>query len=221
MINYIIQAKNPQVLAITPLLPGHSISKETKIGLKRNDIEYSWISYTSNNNIPTNVTLALAAYEARAKIPPYVIIIDRDIDPSRNMLTALHRTLQYAPDDIAYCYCNFKFTGVVNAQFWDLQFDPMKLLSANYISSNSMIRYDKLLEVGGFVTDNKYKRLLDWALWLKFLSYGYHGILNNTVHFIAKSETTSVSAGTQLEYREKYALVYNDFVKPMLQGLIY
>lgn len=208
------------ILAITPLLPGHKISKETKIGLKRSDISFNWASFESSANIPINVTRGIEEFKHRYKEPKYVIIIDRDIIPNRNMLMKLHRDLSRAEDNIAYCYCGFEFKGSVNAKFYGLEFDPMKLLNSNYISSNSMIKYDKLKEIGGFVIDNKYKRLLDWALWLKFLAAGYHGILCKDTRFIAIADENSVSAGTREEYKEKYHSVKEDFIKPMLDGLI-
>ena len=83
-----------------------------------------------------------------------------------------------------------------------------------------MINYEKLKEIGGFVKDDKYRRLLDWALWLKFLAAGYHGVLCQTASFIAMSDENTVSAGTKEDYRLKYARVKEDFVKPLLDGLI-
>jgi|WetSurMetagenome_2_1015567.scaffolds.fasta_scaffold05946_3 hypothetical protein len=211
---------NSDILAITPLLPGHKISKETKIGLKRSDIPFNWICFESSANIPINVTAGIEEFKRRYKEPNYIIIIDRDIIPNRNMLMKLHRDLSRSEDNIAYCYCGFEFKGTINDKFYGLTFDPINLLNSNYISSNSMIKYNKLKEVGGFVTDNKYKRLLDWALWLKFLSAGYHGILCKDTRFIAVSEPSSISAGTREEYRRVYKQIKEDFVKPMLDGLI-
>jgi hypothetical protein len=208
------------ILAITPLLPGHKISKETKIGLKRSDCLFSWVSYESSNNIPTNVSAGIEEFKRRYKKPKYVIIIDRDIIPCRNMLMKMEQTLSRANNEIVYCYANFEFAGEVNARFYGLEFEPMKLLNSNYISSNSLIKYDKLTEIGGFITDNKYKRLLDWALWLTFLKHGYYGILCKEANFIAMSDKNSVSAGTQEEYKLKYKLIKEDIIKPMLDGLI-
>jgi len=213
-------AQNSDILAITPLLPGHKISKETKIGLKRSDILFNWVSYEANQNIPTNVTCGIEEFKRRYKDPKFVMIIDRDIIPNRNMLRKIRETLHRTGDDIAYCYANFEFKGTVNARFVGLEFNPMNLLNSNYISSNSMIKYEKLKEVGGFVTDNKYRRLLDWALWLKFLAAGYHGILCKDAYFIAISDENTVSAGTKEDYQSKYLRVKEDFVKPMLDELI-
>jgi hypothetical protein len=213
-------AQNSEILAITPLLPGHKISKETKVGLKRSDDLFNWVSFEGKNNIPTNVTYGIEEFKRRYKRPKYVIIIDNDIIPGRNMLTKMCQLLSRTKDDIAYCYANFEFTGTINAKFHGLKFDPMQLLNANYISSNSMIKYDMLVEVGGFVTDDKYKRLLDWALWLKFLSVGKHGILCPDAHFVAMSDENTISAGTKEDYQLKYNRVREDFIAPMLDGLI-
>jgi hypothetical protein len=212
--------QNSDILAITPLLPGHKISKETKVGLKRSDNLFSWVSHESSANIPTNVTAGIEEFKRRYKSPKFVIIIDRDIIPCRNMIGKMEHTLSRASDEVAYCYANFEFKGEVNARFYDLEFEPMKLLNANYISSNSLIKYDKLLEISGFITDNKYKRLLDWALWLTFLKYGYYGILCKEANFIAMSDKDSISAGTKLEYQEKYKLIKEEIIRPMVDGLI-
>ena len=212
--------KAADVLVVTPLLPGHKISKETKIGLKRCDIPFSWVSFEGQNNIPTNVTYGMKAFQKKHPMTRYVILIDRDILPGRNMLRKMKEELDRSTDNIAYCYAGFEFKGTVNAQFYNTTFDPMQLLNGNYISSNSMIKYDKLMEIGGFITDNKYKRLLDWALWLKFLAAGYHGILCRNTQFVAISDENTISAGTKEDYREKYKLVKEDFVAPMLDGLI-
>lgn len=217
MLNIILEDPKSEVLCVTPLLPGHKIRKETKIGIKRNDIPLSWISYEGQNNIPTNVSKGIAEYH---KEPKFVIIIDRDIDPSRNMIKNMYDLLVKTPNQIAYCYCNFEFKGSINAKFVNIPYDPLRLLKSNYISSNSLIKYDKLKEIGGFITDNKYRRLLDWALWLKFLSSGYYGVLCTKSYFIAPTDERSVSAGSQEEYRQKYQLVHRDFIAPLTEGLI-
>ena len=222
MFSVLQKCKDPQLLVLTPLLPNHKISKETKTHLKRNDIEFDWVSYASHNNIPTNASLALENY--KKKFPNqkinYIIMIDRDIIPSRNMLYNMYNTLSKSKKDVAYCYCNFEFRGKVNRAFKHIEFNAINLLRSNYISSNSMIKLDKLEEIGGFVIDPDLKRLLDWALWLKFLNAGYSGILCNSVSFIAESKTGDVSTGSDHEYWTKYKLVKERFIDPMLEGLI-
>lgn len=222
MFSVINKVQSPDVLVVTPLLPGHFISKETKIGLKRNDLAFDWVSFSGHNNIPTNATLGLQEYIRRFhKAPKYMIMIDRDIVPSRNMLKNMYETLSRSKDEVAYCYSGFEFKGAINARFTGLEFDSMKLLDANYISSNSMIKVDKLEEVGGFVTDEDLVRLLDWALWLKFLSFGYVGVLCPNSFFTAISSEESVSARSNEDYRIKYQRVKERFIEPMLHGIVF
>jgi hypothetical protein len=217
MFNYIVKNNNKvELLIITPLLPNHKISKETKIGLKRNEVKFDWISYSGNNNIPTNFDLGLTEYLNSNKKPKYVMMVDNDIKPSRYMLDNMVSVLDRTDDDIAYCYVDFEFKGEVNQGFKNIQFDPIRLTKHNYISSNSMIKLDKLIEIGGVVKDSTYQRLLDWVLWLKFLSFGYHGILSLKGSFIAISNKGSISSRSDEDYKLKYNLVYNDFIKPML-----
>jgi hypothetical protein len=75
-----------------------------------------------------------------------------------------------------------------------------------------------LNDVGGFVTNNRYKRLLDWCLWLKFFSKGYIGKACENASFIAVSKEDDVSAGSLEEFNLKKGRVFNDFIKPIIDG---
>jgi hypothetical protein len=219
MLKYIIKVKKPELLVVTPLYTGHKISRDVKINLKRNNVDFNWISYESVYNTARNFAEGISAYLLDNPEPKYVMMVDRDIIPSRHMLDKMLETLEQS--DSAYCYCNFEFVGVVNRKFYNIQFDPMKLLNHNYISSNSMIKYDKLKEIGGIVVDDKYKRLLDWALWLKFLNHGYYGVLCDGTSFVALANEKSISAGTDEEYKLKVQLIKEDFIKPLLDGVVF
>jgi len=221
MFNIIQKVNAPDALVVTPLLPGHKIFRDTKINLKRCDLAFDWVSYVGHNNIPANATLGLQEYIKRfSKTPKYMIMIDRDIIPSRNMLKYMFDTLENSSEEVAYCYSSFEFKGAINARFVGLEFDPLKLLESNYISSNSMIKIDKLQEIGGFVIDQDLVRLLDWALWLKFLHYGYVGVLCKSSFFTAISSPDSVSARGREDYALKYGRVRDRFVRPLLDGLV-
>jgi hypothetical protein len=213
--------KNPELLVVTPLFTGHKISKETKINLLRNDIDFTWISYESGGNTAENFSDGIKAYRKKFTDPKYVMMVDRDIIPSRHMLDSMYETIRKTDDNIAFCYCNFEFSGAVNQRFHNIPYDPMRLIQGNYISSNSMIKLDKLDDIGGVVTDNKYKRLLDWALWLQFLTYGYYGVLCHKTSFIAISEPSSVSSGTAIDYNIKKSLIKQDFIEPLLGGIVF
>jgi hypothetical protein len=80
-----------------------------------------------------------------------------------------------------------------------------------------MIKYDYLEFIEGPVRNDMYKRLLDWALWLKFFQYGYYGIPCPTAHFVAYSGPEDISAGTAQDYQIKHRRVHRDFVMPILQ----
>lgn len=207
------ESKDPRIIVVTPLLPGDKISKDTKRSIKRNSIEYSWITSTGNNNIPTNVELGLKWYLKR-KRPDYVLPLDNDIILGRYMLDRL----VYRMDKVkkGYCFASFKFQGYTNVEFKNDDFDISKLLQSNYISSNSLIHIDSLIKIGWFVKDEKYKRLLDWALWLKFLLHGYGGIPCPEAKFIAISSEKDISSQGSEDYKIKSKRVIQDFVKPFV-----
>ena len=213
MLKIIKQTKNPKYLVITPLKNGDKISKITKKSINRNRHQFDWISYQSNNNIPTNTELALKEY----KYIRYIIKIDNDINANRNMLDKMYNVLHTMPKHIAYCYPKFKYLlpNGKSIDFTDNIFNVERLLKSNYITSNSMIDRYKLDEIGGFVTDNKYVRLLDWALWLKFLYYGYIGVPSNT-GFVTALNDNNISARGNEDYKEKHKRVYDDFVLPIM-----
>lgn len=205
---------------VTPLLTGHKISRETKIGVLRNNMNFTWVSYEGKENTAKNYADGIKVYRDKYFSPKYVMMVDRDIIPSRQMLDRMYDTLRKTDRYTAFCYCNFEFKGAVNKRFYDIEYDPIQLLRGNFLSSNTMIKLDKLDEIGGVVTDDKYKRLLDWCLWLQFLSFGYYGILCQDANFIAMSDKESVSARSTEDYKQKYRLVRRDFIDPLLDGII-
>jgi hypothetical protein len=207
-----------KIIVVTPLWEGHKISRETKVSIKRNKYPFTWVSAEGRNNIPTNAFGGLDWYlTKRGKCPDYYIMIDRDVDMGRHMLDRLYDKLSKAPHNIAYAYASFKFQGAVNQEFPAVQWDINKLLLHNYISSNSMFKTNAIYEVG-LVTDEKYKRLLDWAFLLKlFLERGYMGIPCPDANFVAQSSPSSISAGTPQDYDAKRRLIIEDFCKPILE----
>lgn len=213
-------SKNPKVLVVTPLLPEHKVSKITKKTLKRNDTPFSWVSYSGENNIPTNAQKGINEYQRRWGTVSYFLMIDRDIEAGRHLIDKMYKNLERSNDDVAYCYASFEFKGYVNASFPADKFDMIRLLEGNYISSNSMIKMSCLEEVGGLITDEQYKRLLDWALWLKFLQHGYSGIPCSDAYFIAYSDKEDISAGTKEDYKIKWQRVRRDFAMPVINNLM-
>jgi hypothetical protein len=213
------ESANAKVLVITPLLPEHKISKETKKTIKRNKVPFVWISYEGSDNIPTNVQNGLNEFRKYKKgdIPEFLLPLDRDIVLGRGMIDKLCISLNMLPPEVAYVYANFEFKGAVNRKFPAQTFDINKLVFNNYISSNSLIRTKALRDIGGFVTDDKYKRLLDWALWLKFYQNGYIGMPCPIANFIAVSSEDDISAGTEEDFELKRRRVMSDFVKPIVE----
>ena len=214
------ECKKPEILVVTPLLPDHKVSKITRKTVKRNNIPFYWVSSEGNNNIPTNAQAGIDWYKKKfGNLPMYYIMIDRDIEMGRNMLDRLHETLIYnlMDDRIGYCYATFQFKGHINHDFPAMPFDINRLVQGNYISSNTMFRSD-VIEKVGLVTDDKYKRLLDYAFLLKCFAGGYMGVPEPNAWFIAHSTKNDISAGSQDDYKLKYMRVYEDFIKPLIKN---
>ena len=220
-IKIVKKCKSPKILVSTPLLPGHKISKVTKKTLKRNDIDYDWLSCTDNQNIPTNHISCMDWYKKNfGELPRYVFFLDRDIDLGRHALDKLYNVIEdnsYRSDIIiGYAYASFKYTGYVNHDFPAVPFDPRRLLQANYISSNSLY-LTEIIEKVGLVTDNKYKRLLDWAFLIKCLGQGIVGVPCPQATFKVVSTPDDISSGGNSDYNLKYSRVYEDFIKPLFK----
>jgi hypothetical protein len=211
MIKYLVKHHKPEILVITPLLTGHKVSKECKKTLKRNKTPFEWITYMGPGNPCKNSQLALNKYKGDKPLPPYIIKIDNDIICQRRMLDTMKSTLDKAPDKAAYCYCSFEFRGAYDISFPAIPFDIDKLRHTNYISSCSLMDTEKFLEVGQWITNNEGFRLLDWALWLKYLKHGYIGEPTTKTSFMAATTERSVSAGSNEEYHKKKAWVIKNF----------
>jgi len=209
--------KNPKVLVVTPLLPGHKISRDTKITIKRNNTPILWLLSEGNNNIPTNIQNGLNWYKENVKDKiPYILPLDRDIVLGRSMIDRMVFVLDIVPDNVAFTYANFEFKGVVDRSFPAIPYDINLLLQNNYISSNSLIKIDKLNIIGGFVTEEKYRRLLDWVLWLRFFDYGYVGLPTPNANFVAISSSEDISAGTNEDFIKKRSLILHEVIKPIM-----
>ena len=215
VIKIVKECNNPKILVITPLLPGHKISKETKKTIKRNDVKFKWIASIGKNNIPTNVELGMNWYWRTYKtLPPFVFPLDNDIILGRKILDKLLNKLEFSDEDIAFSYASFEFKGTVNKAFPADPYDIKRLMEGNYISSNSLFKSYVVFNVG-FVTDDMYKRLLDYAMILKLFGAGYKGIPCPEANFIAISTKNDISAGSETDYWIKYNRVKRDFIQPL------
>ena len=215
-VKIITNCKNPEILVSTPLLPGHKISKITKKTLKRNDINYIWLSSSGDNNIPTNHIGCMEWYKKNiGKLPPYMFFLDRDINLGRHALDRLHNSLvkeSLRSDSIyGYAYASFKYTGYIKHEFPAVPFDPRKLLQSNYISSNSLY-CTEVIEKVGLVTDDKYRRLLDWAFLIKCFGQGIIGTPCPSATFEVISTKDDISSGDNDDYLLKHSRVHEDFI---------
>lgn len=217
MIKIIQETKNPEILLVTPLLPGHKLSGITKKTLKRNKVPFAWILSEGNQNIPKNALEGILWYKNKyGKLPPYYMMIDRDIEAGRGLLDRLHARLDETGLNIGFAYATFQFKGHVNHDFPAIPYDINRLIQCNYISSNSMWK-SSVIEHVGLVTDDQYKRLLDWAFLLKAFKYGYVGVPEHKAWFIAHSTKDDISAGDNKDYQVKYQRVWQDFIQPLLK----
>lgn len=210
--------KNPVFCVITPLLPGDKISKDTKITVKRNDYPFIWAAYESENNVAKNFKLGIQEIQQLRnvmfgikKLPDFIIKVDNDTVWRRNTLDHMVDTLKEANENVAYSYVSFEYKGSINKAFPAVPFDSDKLRRMNYISSNSMFR-TKILQEIPLVDDDKYKRLLDWAYYLKLLNNGYIGIPCERGYFVANSSSDSISSGSKEDFIKKYKRVVEDFI---------
>ena len=217
MYRVIKKVKSPKYLVITPLKSGDKISKKTKKGVKKNKLPFDWVYYEGDNNIPINTTLALEQYRKKCGHGvDYIIKVDNDVYMDNGLLDEMYYVLKNSGDDVGYAYCGFSFIHELGMKTtFNKEFTVSDLLQHNYISSNSMIKFDALDKVGGFVTDEKYERLLDWALWLKFLYYGYRGVRIGIKGFETPLNKDGVSARGRNDYQIKRQRVIQDFVLPI------
>jgi len=217
MLKILKEHKNPEILVMTPLGPDRKISTETRTSIKRNDIPFTWASFEGDGKHAANVQSGLEAYLAKYRtLPKFFQIIDDDIILGRHMLDRLHSKIIDTPQMIAFVFCPFSYRGHINVSFPAQVYDINKLLTNNYISSNSLYKSEVLMSVGGFVTEYKYHRLSDWAMWLGLFRQGYAGVLCDTTSFVAISKPTDISAGSIEEYETTRNLIINDFARPLV-----
>ena len=211
----VTESKDPKILVVTPLLPGHKISKETKKTIKRNDVPYTWITSEGNNNIPTNLKLGLEWFNP---LPPFYFMLDNDIILGRGILDRLVRKLEKEPYFVAFTYASFQFKGTVNQAFPAMPYNIERLLQHNYISSNSLFRSDVVMKIG-LVTEQYLERLLDWAMILKLYYHGYIGMPTPEANFIAVSTPKDISARSSDDYNIKRFRVLKKYGEPIINDM--
>lgn len=112
----------------------------------------------------------------------FVLFSDNDISWKENALEVLLWTLRRFKL-ASYSYGRFKVGDVI----WGHQmFNPVKLLTANYISTMSLLRSDDFRLCGGF--DESIKGFQDWDLWLNLLiNHRKRGAYCNELIFTTES----------------------------------
>ena len=219
MLEIINKVDNPAYLVITPLRPEDEIYPVLKETIFNNRLPFDWVSYRGNNNIPMNTQLGYYEYCKQLNRPEYFIKVDNDIKfgkvPTLDMMALeLHKS----NNNVAYCYCSFKFSGLLNAYFKAGEFSKTRLLDSNYISSVSMIK-SRVFEKYNFITDDKYVRLLDWCYWLHLMRHGFIGTPCEGF-FEAIVDKPGISNGPNQEYFDKKKLVIDDFIRPYLKEFL-
>src|SRR3990167_9137988 len=108
----------------------------------------------------------------------YVLFADNDINWKPNALEVMVETLKYFKR-ASYTYGRFKVDEVI----WGHQmFDPLKLLTENYISTMSLLRADDFRLCDGF--DESLIGFQDWDLWLNLLiNHKKRGVYCNELIF--------------------------------------
>ncbi len=213
MMKILHEDKNAEILVITPLLTGHLISSDTIKTIKTSTIPYIWASYEDKYKHAKNVQMGLDEYKKQYdNLPKYIQILDRDIVLGRKFLDRMYDVISVSSENCAFTFCSFKYSGYINAEFKPQQFNIERLMKANYISSNSMYKSEAIEKVGGFVTEEKYHRLSDWCMFLKFANNGYIGQPCYTTSFTAISTENDISAGGNKEYIETYKHVIKDYI---------
>ena len=221
MLHFLQKEPNPKFVAITPLRPTDCISLELYDTISRNQLSFDWVTYKGKGNACENTQKGLIEYCKARKKPKYFIKLDNDLmfrfTPA---FDRMYECLVDSPKSVAYAYSSFAFVGSMNLKFGADKFDPVRLMDTNYISSCSMIKTEAFEKVGGFVTDQKFVRLLDWALWLKFLRHGYVGKPCPDAYFEAIADEGKVSTGDADDYWKKRELVKAHFTEPYKDKLM-
>ena len=112
----------------------------------------------------------------------FVLFSDNDINWKENALEVMMETLRHF-QRASYVYGRFK----VDENIWGHQmFNPIMLLTANYISTMSLLRSEDFRLCGGF--DEEIKGFQDWDLWLNLLiNHGKRGVYCNELIFTTEA----------------------------------
>lgn len=145
-------------------------TKEIVLGFKDHRIKYiSRSKNFGNDTKPKNQGIEASKGE-------YVAFLDDDCVYRPDHLQALVTSLDTQPENIAMVYGD-RWIVDETGQHHDgpgvtSNYDPGLLLQRNYIdTSDVLVRKSALYDVGGF--DERYKKYVDWNLWVRLCKYGY------------------------------------------------
>jgi GT2 family glycosyltransferase len=128
---------------------------------------YIDIEHFGNDTRPKNYGIKQATGE-------YIAFLDDDNEFRPDHLQVLVNALEKNPD-IAMVYGDRYIVDELNGQNGlgtTANFTPALLAQRNYIdTSDVLVRREALFNVGGF--DERYKKYVDWNLWLRMEKYGY------------------------------------------------
>lgn len=209
------KVNNPKLIVITPLKNGDKISKLTKKTIKRNNIEFDWISVESDNNRPTNLEYGINNI---GYFYDYFLPLDNNIELGRYFIDRLYNKIKNSNDNIGYVYGNLEYKGKINYKFPAIEFNLEKLLQNNYISSNSMFKTDYVIEIG-LVKDNSMKRLLDWVFLIQMARFGYYGMPAKNANHIAWTTNQNISTKNNNDFNLKRLLVYKNYITPFIEEI--
>lgn len=133
-----------------------------------NGVKVIHIPHFGNDTKPKNAGLSIATGE-------YIAFLDDDNEFRPDHLQALVNVLDNNPD-IALAYGDRWIVDETNELKPQIgvysEFSPSILLKRNYIdTSDALVRKNALDYVGGF--DERYKKYIDWNLWVRLAKAGY------------------------------------------------
>lgn len=148
-------------------------------------VEYVRLERTGGVQRARNLGLQVLGREVE-----FALFSDSDVVWKPGSIAAMVETLRGNPE-AAYCYGNYEMVGADRmTTFVSGRWNARRLMSANFISTMSLVRMEALPETV-WVEDEE--RLQDWSLWLRLLGEGKRGVWLNRVLFVAYYDAGSIS----------------------------
>lgn len=161
--------QNCEIIVVDDASLDGTLGFMTQEALDRENVKYVRLGVNyGNDTLPKNTGIKAATGE-------YIAFLDSDNTYRPDHIQALVKVLDENPD-VALTYGRrwiLDETGQnQNGIGYTHEFSPGALLQRNYIdTSDVLVRREALFAVGGF--DQRYKKYVDWNLWLRLEKYGY------------------------------------------------